>query len=90
GGYFNTITTGQKAATLAIDYPVKLTEATDEGGALGMALLTAYCDLSHYKEFKKSHMSLNRYLDKMFKPYEKKDADLTTKERNMFKKFIGK
>lgn len=90
GGYFNTLATGQKAATLAIDYPVKLTQATDEGGALGMALLTAYCDLSHYKEFKKAHMSLNKYLDRMFRPYEKKDAALSAKEKKMFKKFIGK
>ncbi len=81
GGFFKTADVGQRAMSAAIGVPVSIMETAGEGGAWGMAVLTAFTD---------KNISLEEYLDKIFVSYEVKTLCATPKERDEFISYLKK
>ncbi len=80
GGFFKTPDVGQKAMSAAIGAPVFVMETAGEGGAWGMAVLASFID---------SKMSLDEYLDDMFKEQKKHRLSASAEEREAFLEYLG-
>ncbi len=75
GGFFKTPDVGQKAMSAAIGAPVTVMETAGEGGAWGMAVLASFLD---------SELSLDDYLDDIFKDQKKHRLSASHEEREAF------
>ena len=82
GGYFkNSI--GQKIMAAALQTEITTLETASEGGAWGIALLAKYM-------IDKGNLTLEQYLDKVFKDYEISKYSPTKEEIDGFEKFMNK
>ncbi len=80
GGFFKTPDVGQTAMSAAIGAPVSVMETAGEGGAWGMAVLASFLD---------SELSLDDYLDSIFKDQKKHRLSANEEEREAFLAYLG-
>ena len=82
GGYFKN-SSGQKIMAAALQTEITTLETASEGGAWGIALLAKYM-------IDKGNLTLEQYLDKVFKDYEISKYSPTKEEIDGFEKFMNK
>ncbi len=79
GGFFKTPEVGQRAMSAAIGAPVSVMETAGEGGAWGMAVLAAFLD---------SELTLDEYLDEIFKEQKQTRLMASLEEREAFLDYL--
>ncbi len=82
GGIFTTKNVAQRFLSAALELPVSVNDTANEGGPYGMAILAMYL-------LNKNNLSLNKYLDKLFKNNKVLTIKPSKEEVEGFNKFLS-